>query len=307
MASRRKAAATALNPLGISKAELRLVEEASYAELESAREAGTLGYLARMLVQVTMPHSKPNTDRFVRSNGGFSVQMLAGDSHIGLPYGSTPRLVLAWMTTEAVRTKNPRLELGRSFNMFLREVGILPEGRTASGGKRGVGRMAQRQTLALFKAIVTWQYHDDRRSRGSNIPIAGDYDLAWDPSRADDLTLWTSTVALSEKFFQEITSAPVPIDFRALKMLKRSPLRLDVYSWLTWRMSYLKAETRIPWEFLKAQFGAGYADNAMGLRDFKKAFIEALNAVRIVYTQARVEPTEVALVLRPSPTHILPR
>lgn len=298
---------TEVNPLGLAARQLKLIEEASLAELEDARSAGALGYMARMLVQVTMPHSKPDTDRFIRSNGGFTVQMLAIDQKLGLPYGSTPRLVLAWLTTEAVKTKSPRLELGRSFNAFLRDVGILPAGRTASGGKRGVGRLAQRQTLALFKTLVTWDYHDPKRDRGSNIPISSDYDLAWDPAKADELTLWTSTVDLSERFFKEITSAPVPVDLRALGMLKRSPMRLDIYSWLTWRMSYLRQETKIPWEYLKAQFGSAYADTAMGRRDFKKAFIEALNAVRIVYTQADAKPSEGALMLRPSSTHVLRR
>ncbi len=32
----------------------------------------------------------------------------------------------------------------------------------------------------------------------------------------------------------------VPIDLRALNALKGSPLALDIYSWLTYRMSYLR-------------------------------------------------------------------
>jgi hypothetical protein len=139
------------------------------------------------------------------------------------------------MTTEAVRTKSPTLELGRSFSSFVRAVGLVPEGSTFSGGKRGVGRLAQRQTLFL-KAIVSWSYAERNRDRGKNIVVADDYDLAWDPARSDDMTLWTSKVTLSAKFFEEMTCSPVPIDLRALKALKRSPMRLDIYSWLTWRM-----------------------------------------------------------------------
>jgi len=39
------------------------------------------------------------------------------------------------------------------------------------------------------------------------------------------------SVSLSEKFFQEITASPVTLDLRALEALKRSPMRLDIYSW----------------------------------------------------------------------------
>ena len=295
-----------LNPLGITPVQLALIHEAEQQERENANDAGTVGFMARMLVQVTMPHSKPASDRFVRSNGGFTVQMIAGDPLIGLPYGSIPRLVLAWMTTEAVCTQSPTLELGRSFSAFVRAVGLVPEGSTVSGGKRGVGTLAQRQTLALLKAIVNWSYADHSRNRGQNIVIADDYDLAWDPARGDDITLWTSKVTLSAKFFKEITSSPVPIDLRTLKALKRSPMRLDIYSWLTWRMFSIKRPTQIPWEYLKAQFGAGYADDAHGLRDFRRAFIEALNAVTLFYREANVSHTEQALTLRPSRTHVQP-
>jgi len=97
----------------------------------------------------------------------------------------------------------------------------------------------------------------------------------------------------------------VPLDLRALKALKRSPMRLDIYSWLTWRMFSVKRPTQIPWEYLKAQFGAGYAQDAQGLRDFKKAFLEALHAVQIFYREANVVPTASSLSLRPSPTHVL--
>jgi len=282
-----------------------LIEEATQIENESAREAGSIAYMARLLVQVTMPHSKPDSDRYIRANGGFTVQMLAGDAKLGLPYGATPRLVLAWMTTEAVKTKTPQLQLGVSFSDFLHEVGIIQPGVNSSGGKRGVRTYAQRQTMALFNAIVSWNYADDRAYRGSNIPIASNYNLAWDPLHADQETLWKSTVTMGDAFFQEVTSRPVPVDFRALRAFKRSPMRLDIYMWLTYRMSYLKAATTVPWEYLQGQLGAGYPATKMGLRDFRKAFLEHLEAVRLVYNQARVEPSDAGLVLKPSPTHIL--
>jgi len=301
----RRDAKSKMNPLGLTPGRLALIDEAGDQELENANQVGSVGFMARMLVQVTMPHSKVSSDRFIRSNGGFTVQMIAGDPRIGLPYGSIPRLVLAWMTTEAVRTKSPTLELGRSFSSFVRSVGLVPEGGTVSGGKRGVGTIAQRQTLALLKAIVSWSYSERNRDRGKNILVADDYDLAWDPTRGDDMTLWSSRVTLSQKFFEEMTSSPVPIDLRALKALKRSPLRLDIYSWLTWRLYSVRKPTQIPWEYLKAQFGSGYADDAQGLRDFRKAFIEALNAVKLFYREANVTPMEGALSLRPSSTHVL--
>ena len=92
------------------------------------------------------------------------------------------------------------------------------------------------------------------------------------------------------------------IDLRALKALKGSPLALDIYSWLTYRMSYLRRPCLIPWEALQTQFGADYGR----LRDFKKKFLSHLGDVLLVYPAARLSEQPVGLLLRSSPTH-LPR
>ena len=94
----------------------------------------------------------------------------------------------------------------------------------------------------------------------------------------------------------------MPIDLRALKALKGSPLALDIYSWLTYRMSYLRKPCLIPWEALQAQFGADYGR----LRDFKKKFLSHVADVLHIYTAVRLSEQPAGLLLRPSPTH-LPR
>ena len=45
--------------------------------------------------------------------------------------------------------------------------------------------------------------------------------------RFDNLA-WESKVRLSESFFNEIVSHPVPLNMNTLKALKRSPLGLDL-------------------------------------------------------------------------------
>ncbi|WP_199224767.1 hypothetical protein [Falsochrobactrum shanghaiense] len=60
---------------------------------EAAKEAGALGFIARAMVQATMPHSKADGNEFTCTNGAYTLSMLA-PSRIGLPYGSIPRLLL---------------------------------------------------------------------------------------------------------------------------------------------------------------------------------------------------------------------
>jgi len=61
---------------------------------------------------------------------------------------------------------------------------------------------------------------------------------------------------LLERFYDEVRTSPVPIDMRAMRALKKSPLALDVYFWLTYRLSYLLQTRVIPWAALQMEFGS---------------------------------------------------
>ena len=104
--------------------------------------------------------------------------------------------------------------------------------------------------------------------------------------------------------FREITSRPVLVDFRMLQALRRSPLQIDIYVWLTYRFSYLKKSTLIPWGLLSNQFGSNYANTSQGLRDFKREFLKALQIVTVMYLGANIEVQSEGIVLKPSRSHV---
>ena len=70
----------------------RLLERALAIDVQAAPPAGALGFMARALIQATLPHRDPKTNEFTRVNGQYTLTLLAPRS-IGLPYGSVPRLV----------------------------------------------------------------------------------------------------------------------------------------------------------------------------------------------------------------------
>ena len=278
-----------------------IITETLAIEAEDAKRAGRLGYMARAFVQATLPHKATPTNEFYRENGLFSLTILA-PSRIGLPYGSIPRLLLSWMTTEAIYTRSPVLELGPTLSAFLVELGL-----ERTGGVRGGITRLRKQVESLFCSSISCRYADESSAQGAGFMIAKDYSLWWTPKSPDQLPLWKSTVTLSTDFFNEVIERPVPIDMNALKALKRSPMALDIYFWLTYRMSYLSRDTVIPWALLQGQFGADYAQNPQGHRDFKKFFIKRLASVKGLYEQAKVAPLEKGLLLKPSPPHIAKR
>lgn len=290
-----------------SPATLELIMNAEAMELEDAKQAGALGFIARAMIIATLPHRDPgDIPVWGRTNGDFSLLIQPGYKAdkktdemvcVGFPYGTKPRLFMAWISTEAVRTQSRTLEMGDSLSDFMREVGY---SGSLSGGKNGSMTLMRDQMVRTLSARFQWSYNEQKRDTGGGLQIADKYDICWLPQKAEQAGLWQSTIELSEKFFDEIKNNPVPIDMRAIRSLRSSPLCLDIYTWLTYRNSYLSRPTQIPWISLMKQFGAGYRD----VKQFKFQFEQAMRKVLTVYSTARVEFSTDALILKPSPTHV---
>ena len=94
-------------------------------QLVSASEADPdLGFMARMMVLCSLPRTNPgNRLRYVRRNGPYKLIMYSS-GETKLPFGNFPRLILAWVCTEAVRTKSRELVLGRSLAKFMKTLGV---------------------------------------------------------------------------------------------------------------------------------------------------------------------------------------
>jgi hypothetical protein len=276
------------------KAIERLVSEALAIETEAARDAGALGFMARAMVQATLPHRQVAGNEFERRNGRFVLSLMA-PARIGLPYGAVPRLLLAWLTTEAVRTRSRELELGDTLSGFMAELGLVP-----TGGRWGSITRLKEQARRLFASTISATYSDAERHAELGYRLADRSVLWWDAKAPEQAALWRSSVTLTEPFYREILEHPIPVDMRAVKALKRSPLALDVYCWLTYRSSYARKPSTIPWAALAMQFGAEYGR----LRDFKAAFLAELAKVRVVYPDARVEPQAAGLIVRPAHPHV---
>jgi hypothetical protein len=274
----------------------QLAFKALIQEQQEAQEAGALGFMARALVQATMPHRRPKESFFERTNGTFTLTMMAPPK-VGLPYGTVPRLLMVWLTTEAVRIKSRELLLGDSLSDFMRQLGLVP-----TGGRWGTITRLREQCRRLFTTSVSCLYLAEHRriDAEAGFRIADWHVLWWDPKSPDQTDLFDSMVKLSEPFYMELVKAPVVIKMKTLRKLKQSPLAIDIYCWLTYRMSYLRRATTIPWPALELQFGADYRRT----RAFKAAFLRHLLTVLAQYPEAKVEVLDAGLRLKPSPTHV---
>ena len=77
-------------------------------QLVSASEADPdRGFMARTMALCSLPRTNPgNRKEYVRPNGPYTLVMTSGFDN-KLPYGNLPRLLLAWVSTEAVRDLTP--------------------------------------------------------------------------------------------------------------------------------------------------------------------------------------------------------
>ena len=267
---------------------------------KGVHEARVVGFMPRILVLTTLPHSRPESHCFERTNGRYSLRLEARRS-IGLPYGLYPRLILIYLTTQAVCTKSPEIDLGRTPNDLARKLGLAP-----ISGPRGTSRRLHDQLHRLVSTRFRWQYSKDFRTQESGCCLITSSDLTFwrlTQSLLQTRPKWGSKITLSRDFFQEITHSAVPVDLRAIELLKSSPLAIDIYIWLTYRMSYLRRPCTIPWNALENQFGATYAR----CRDFRRSFCTHLHEVVAVYTAVRLRQTDTGLLLYPSPPHVQAR
>lgn len=215
---------------------------------------------------------------------------------VGVPYGSYPRLVLAWLTTEAVRTKSSRVVMGDSLSAFMGELGIVP-----TGGRWGTITRLRDQMRRLFSSRIGVQYDDDATGfQARQMLVAEEVDLWWSPRDPDQAAVFESVVVLSRTFFEAVTERPVPVDMRVLRALKKSPLGLDLYTWLTYRVSYARAPFALTWAGLHAQFGADYVE----ARVFRRKVLRELGKIRVLWPELRVETPRGRLVVHPSPPHV---
>lgn len=271
---------------------------------ESA-EFKELAFWSRIWVQAALPHSNPGreVDVWGRENGKFSLTVQSGADvvegrtvYTGIPYGSIPRLLLSWMCTEVVWTKEPKLFLGDSLAEFMRAVGIGP----ATGGRWGSIARLKDQMRRLFEARISYRWRGEEGEARKSIQVADEEVLWWSEEAPKQRGLFQSYVVLSEPFYIDLVSHPVPVKVAALKLLKRSPLALDLYTWLTYRVFALKKPVAISWATLGRQLGAEYSNP----KDFAKACKGHLRKIRTVYPELRLGEERGRLIVKPSPSHV---
>jgi hypothetical protein len=240
-----------------------------------------LSYYTPILIQCTLPHSDPKTRDWKKTNGDFSLIISSGvDENLipyGIPYGSFPRLVLAYIITRVIETGERRVDLSSHFSGFMREIGY-------TGNHKGnslAGKRTRHQLIRLLRASITFQAKDDGHLAVLDVKVAPKFELWWDYKNPEQDSLWSSYIEISEDFRRAILQAPVPLRTDVLKTLRKSPLALDVYMWASYRLFIMdktgQESIALSYGRLQEQFGTGIAEEHY--RQFRKEFKTAFRKV----------------------------
>ena len=270
-------------------------------QLVSASEADPdLGFMARLLALCSLPRTNPgNRTQYVRRNDPYKLGMTAGIDN-KLPFGNLPRLILAWVCTEAVRTGSRALILGSSLSEFMDKLGM-----DSVGGAR---TRLRNQMRRLFNAHVQLVYEDKLGEASVNSSVASRTEFWWDPKRPGVPMLWDSKIELGEDFFNEIIRHPVPIDMNTLKALKRCSLGLDLYLWVAYRTFSLRRPLQLSWRQLYHQFDANPSNspNKRAVQDFRRKVLRELKKIKLAWPGLNYATAPGALILLPSTPAIAP-
>jgi hypothetical protein len=290
----------------LNKQQLALLEMSSMQSRSDYEP--DLGVSPVLFSQLSLPHSRPAGDPEVwsRSNGSVTMKVfpnlyqdpLTGEVERQYPFGIHPRLIIAYMTTEATKTQSRTISLGDSLRQFTIALGLGPGGTT--------GKAVRKQFSFLLGSSI--------RFEGVQSTVAGEqrseiyfsfadarHEFTPAPGTSHGSTReWLNEINLSERFYAEVASRAVPIDLNVLRALN-SAMSIDAYLWVSHRIYSVKNTVRIKWEDLRLQFGAGYSDH----RRFRSELKDALDQVAVVYEGLRFDSSrDDYLMLYPSPTAI---
>jgi hypothetical protein len=195
--------------------------------------------------------------RYSRRNGRFFLDII-GHPDYGVPFGQD-RLIPLWIATQAVRQQTRTVEF-ESASQILHEWGLAQNGahyrRLADGFRRIFASTIFFGTNEATPRAEVWdcgRLHFFERMR-----------LWFRPESSPPQPGQRNLVILSEAFWEEIRTHPVPIDAEVVRALANNPGCLDLYTWLSWRCYQARTEELIP------LFGAFGLANQLGVQDYER-------------------------------------
>ncbi len=232
-----------LPELVVSKQKLRQAEGTCMVRMKREEGRQNVGFSSRPFVLCGLPVRKPPTGEnlYERRNGDFVLQ-ITGHPSYGLPFGQD-RIVPIYLATLAVRQKSQTIRF-RTAAQMLETFGMHKGGKEyrrlvaaferifgatiffGTDALRDTAKVVQRSRFSFFQEAQIWYSRDTEQ-----YPVSDQFE---------------NVIVLSDEFYREIMTHPIPADLEAVKVLAASPAVLDLFMWLSYRCFLAKGKEMIP-------------------------------------------------------------
>lgn len=211
-------------------------------------------------------------------------------SPIGVPYGAKARLALIFLHTQVIRQGSLLLNVPHTRNAYLKALGVEGGGMTY---KRVTdqGRRVSACTLTIVR--------ENQARLATPLVDFFIYDSGvFPPSKKDIYSLGLSRqIIVSQGFHDLILAEPIRLDRVALQIISDNSWAIDMYIWAAGTLPRLATPQLLTWKQL--EFGSGV--NYKRSRQIRSVLLNALQLVKAIYPQGRVEVVNNGLILHPSP------
>lgn len=248
--------------IAISKRKAKKLAAVEVVNAKREERRQDLVFNSRPFVLCCLPIRRPEKTmlEYTRQNGKFFLS-LTGHPRFGLPFGQD-RLIPIWVATLAMR-QNSKTVRFRTASQMLETFGMQKSGANYRRLIEGFQR--------IFASTIFFGTEDQVRK-----------DLVFDWSRFhyfDRMQLWfnrhedqdalpaedfENVIELSDSFWKEIQSHPIPVDAEVVKGLSDAPGNLDFYMWLSWRCFKSRGVEYIP------LCGNGGLEQQMGMTEYTR-------------------------------------
>lgn len=268
----------------------------SSTELEEQEEARAIVFQHGIMCQVGLPRSRQQERVFERTFKNASIRIEGGSLWDGfkwqeqpIPYGAKPRLALLYINSQAIKTREPEIDIGRSYAEFCERLGL------SKGGTAFYELKKQMNALAACKMSFGFTHPDGMATTLPDIKPVARFD-AWMAKDNRQPSLWPAKLRLGHEYMESLLQHAIPLPFEAMASLKDSAMSLDLLAFFARRLQSLERPIRVPFVLFKEQFGQEYKD----LKPFKAKFLKSMREVKEVYPAAQIEQVTGGLMLRPS-------
>ena len=222
-----------------SKGERQAVDAAAQI---MAEEESRLSITHAGFAMTSLPHKKIDEPLWRREGHKTTLIIESGrDSQGGLtgvPYGSIARLILLYLQTEATRTNNPEVELGRSMKSWMGRMNLTTGGKTY----QLVTEQARRISACRLTFFTARESGAESRHNGAFVQDAITFTNMVDDDNQP--SLWQDKVRLDPGFWQSLREHPVPIREEAIRAIGTRSLAIDIYIWLAYRLHALSKDRK---------------------------------------------------------------